>query len=148
MALKRINKEMRELERDPPGQCSVGPIANDPFHCQATIIGPTGTPFEGGLFDLRIDFPDDYPFRPPKVWFTTKIFHPNISDRGSICLDILSQNWSPTLSISKVLLIICALLTDPNPDDPWRKDIAELYVNDREKYESTAREWTAQFATA
>ncbi|KAK8750748.1 hypothetical protein OTU49_014990, partial [Cherax quadricarinatus] len=147
MALKRINKEMRDLERDPPGQCSAGPIGTDPFHCQATIMGPEDTPYEGGLFDLRIDFPEDYPFQPPKVWFTTKIYHPNISDRGSICLDILDKNWSPTLSISKVLLTVCALLTDPNPQDPWRADIADLYMRDKEQYENEARIWTQRYAS-
>ncbi|XP_069178754.1 ubiquitin-conjugating enzyme E2-17 kDa isoform X2 [Procambarus clarkii] len=148
MALKRINKEMKDLMRDPPGQCSAGPIDNDPFNCQATIMGPPDTPYEGGLFDLRIDFPADYPFKPPKVWFVTPIYHPNISDRGTICLDIIDKNWSPTLSISKVLLTICALLTDPNPDDPWRKDIADIYKSDRAKYEYLAREWTQKYASS
>ncbi|XP_050698539.1 uncharacterized protein LOC126986430 [Eriocheir sinensis] len=146
MALKRINRELRELERNPPGQCSIGPINNDPFHCQATLIGPEDTPFQGGLFELRIDFPDDYPFKPPKVWFTTKIYHPNISTEGGICLDILQNNWCPSLSIAGVILTICALLSDPNPEDPWRRDIAEKYKTDRGAYEREAQRWTRLYA--
>ncbi|CEG83026.1 Putative Ubiquitin-conjugating enzyme E2-16 kDa [Rhizopus microsporus] len=140
MALKRINKELKDLERDPPSSCSAGPIGDDLFHWQATIMGPEDSPYQGGVFFLSIHFPTDYPFKPPKINFTTKIYHPNINGNGSICLDILKDQWSPALTISKgrkndiegerkrngekeytdvciiVLLSVCSLLTDPNPD--------------------------------
>ena len=108
MALKRINKELQDLGRDPPAQCSAGPVGEDMFHWQvnwslaannqtlptmnhwqATIMGPPDSPYQGGVFFLTIHFPTDYPFKPPKVAFTTKIYHPNINTNGSICLDIL-----------------------------------------------------------
>ncbi|EJC97650.1 ubiquitin-conjugating enzyme E2 [Fomitiporia mediterranea MF3/22] len=146
MALKRINKELIDLGRDPPSSCSAGPSADNMFNWQATIMGPGDSPYAGGVFFLSIVFPTDYPFKPPKVSFTTKIYHPNINANGSICLDILRDQWSPALTISKVLLSICSMLTDPNPDDPLVPDIAHLYKTDRARYEATAREWTRKYA--
>ncbi|CAI9274496.1 unnamed protein product [Lactuca saligna] len=131
---------------DPPTSCSAGPVAEDMFHWQATIMGPPDSPYAGGVFLVTIHFPPDYPFKPPKVAFRTKVFHPNINSNGSICLDILKEQWSPALTISKVLLSICSLLTDPNPDDPLVPEIAHMYKTDRSKYETTARSWTQKYA--
>ena len=83
-----------------------------PLQWQATIMGPvrrlrndlltqSDSPYSGGVFFLSITFPTDYPFKPPKVSFSTKIYHPNINANGSICLDILRDQWSPALTISK-----------------------------------------------
>merc|ERR1712241_950718 len=145
MALKRINKELQDLGRDPPAQCSAGPVGDDLFHWQATIMGPPESPYQGGVFFLTIHFPTDYPFKPPKVAFTTRTYHPNINSNGSICLDILRSQWSPALTISKVLLSICSLLCDPNPDDPLVPEIARIFKTDREKYTELAREWTRKY---
>ncbi|KAF3695975.1 Drebrin-like protein Cervical SH3P7 [Channa argus] len=132
MDIKEI-KELSDLQRDPPAQCSAGPVGEDLFHWQATIMGPSDSPYQSGVFFLTIHFPTDYPFKPPKVAFTTKIYHPNINSNGSICLDILRSQWSPALTVSKVLLSICSLLCDPNPDDPLVPEIAHTYKADREK---------------
>ena len=100
-------------------------------------MGPSDSPYSGGVFFVTITFPPDYPFKPPKVQFQTKVYHPNINSQGSICLDILKEQWSPALTISKVLLSICSLLTDPNPDDPLVPEIAQYYKGDRQRYEET-----------
>lgn len=148
MALKRITKELKDLEKDPPANCSAGPTSSeDLFTWSATIMGPSDSPYQGGVFFLNIKFPSDYPFKPPKVTFTTRIYHPNINANGSICLDILKDQWSPALTISKVLLSISSLLTDPNPDDPYVPDIANIYKTDRNLYEKNAKEWTKKYAT-
>ena len=147
MALKRIQKELIDLGRDPPVNCSAGPTnEQDQFHWQATIMGPDDSPYTGGVFFLNIHFPPDYPFKPPKVTFTTKIYHANINSNGSICLDILKDQWSPALTISKVLLSISSLLTDPNPDDPLVPEIANLFKSNKAQHDQTARDWTQRYA--
>jgi len=147
MALRRITKELKDLEADPPANCSAGPVGDDLFKWRATIMGPPDSPYDGGVFFLDITFPQDYPFKPPKVKFNTKIYHCNVNDNGGICLDILKDNWSPALTISKVLLSICSLLTDPNPEDPLVADIAKLYKTNRKEHDRIAAEWTRKYAT-
>lgn len=140
--------ELKDITSDPPAGCSAGPeTEGDLFNWKATIQGPEDSPYSGGLYFLKIQFPTDYPFKPPKVSFTTKIYHPNINSNGSICLDILRSQWSPALTVSKVLLSINALMTDPNPDDPLMPEIAKLYKTDRAKYNKMAMEWTKKYAS-
>ena len=110
-------------------------------------MGPEDSPYAGGVFFLNINFPSDYPFKAPKIMFITRIYHPNINSNGSICLSILKEEWSPALTISKVLLSISSLLTEPNPDDPLVPEIAQAFKKDLGKYEATAREWTRRYAT-
>lgn len=149
MALERIKREQELIKEDPPANCSAGPIdyENDMFIWQATIMGPTQTCYEGGVFFLDIKFPKEYPFKPPKVYFITKIYHPNINGSGAICLDILKDQWSPALTISKVLLSICSLLSDPNPDDPLVPEIANLYKTNKKLYQTKAKYYTIRYAT-
>jgi len=144
--LQRIQKELQEIQRDPPANCSAGPEGDDLYEWQASIMGPKDSPYEGGLFWLKINFPKDYPFKPPKMIFLTKLYHPNIAPSGSICIDILKDQWSPALTVSKVLLCICSLLDDPNPDDPLVPEIATVFQSDREKYNRTAKDWTMLYA--
>jgi ubiquitin-conjugating enzyme E2 D/E len=172
MALSRITSELREVQADPPANCSAGPISDDLFHWSATIMGPPDSAYSGGLFFLNIDYPEDYPFKPPRVAFSSKIYHCNVSRNGSICLDILKDQWSPVLTISQVLLSICSLLTDPNPgtcatalrvqllsahfsthldtirraDDPLVPEIARILKEDKTKHDQMAREWTRKYA--
>ena len=109
--------------------------------------GPEGSVYEDGQFTLSIQFPEDYPFRAPKVKFITRIYHCNIASSGSICLDILKEQWSPALTISKVLLSLSSLLTDANPDDPLVPEIAQLYRNNKERHDERAREFTLRYAS-
>ncbi|NXU65719.1 UB2D1 enzyme, partial [Horornis vulcanius] len=149
-------QELSDLQRDPPAHCSAGPVGDDwklqklkyinVFYLFCFVFSQPDSAYQGGVFFLTVHFPTDYPFKPPKIAFTTKIYHPNINSNGSICLDILRSQWSPALTVSKVLLSICSLLCDPNPDDPLVPDIAQIYKSDKEKYNRHAREWTQKYA--
>ena len=144
MALKRINKELQDLGKDPPANCSAGPVGDDLFHWQATIMGPDESPYAGGVFFLNIHFPADYPFKPPKVQFTTKIYHCNVNSSGQICLDILQNQWSPIYDISAILTSIQSLLCDPNPNSPANSEAARLYQENRREYERKVKEIVEQ----
>jgi ubiquitin-conjugating enzyme E2 D/E len=147
MSIKRLQKELIEIEKDTPVNCSAGLInPSDLFTWQATIIGPTETPYEGGMFKLKMLFPTDYPFKPPKITFETRIYHPNINSNGGICLDILKDQWSPALSVTKVLLSICSLLADPNPNDPLDPEIAKIYKTNKPEFDRIAKEYTVNYA--
>jgi len=151
MAINRIQKELKMLHENESMNVSAGPIGDNLLQWQATIIGPSDSPYAGGVFYLNIEFPKDYPFKPPKVWFKTKIYHPNINPHsGAICLDILKDGsgWVPSLTIEKVLLSICSLFTDPNPNDPLVPDVAQQYINDKDEFDRTAQEWTRRYAGA
>jgi ubiquitin-conjugating enzyme E2 D/E len=143
--IRRLQSELSEMINDPPANCSAGPIGNDMFIWEATIIGPEDSPYAGGLFVLKVHFPSDYPFKPPKVTFTTPIYHCNVNSSGGICLDILKDQWSPALTISKVLLSICSLMNDPNPDDPLVTEIAQLLKQNKEEHDNRARTYTARY---
>ena len=148
MTTRRIHNEHKEMIKNPPANCSAGPVSDsDIFSWNATIMGPDNSPYQGGIFYLKIDFPSDYPFKPPKVRFTTKIYHCNINATGGICLDILKDEWSPALTISQVLLSICSLMDDANPNDPLVSEIADLLQKNKPLHDANAREWTIKYAT-
>ena len=147
-AEKRILRELQELQAENPTFVSAGPASGDDLYAwTATVVGPADSPYEGGLFHLDMVFPKDYPFQPPRVAFATRIYHPNIASDGSICLDLLQEQWSPALTVSKLLLSICSLLDDPNPDDPLVPHIAQQYREDREQFIETAATWTMLHAS-
>lgn len=143
---KRIHTEMVELNMNPPPDCSAGPKGDNLYHWVATIMGPQGTPYHGGIFFLDITFPSDYPFKPPKVAFKTRIYHCNVDSAGNISLGILEDGWSPALTISKVLVAIRSIFTNPDSHNPLVPGISHLYFTDRAKHDEMAAEWTMRFA--
>ena len=148
MSSKRIAKEIADFRKDAPENCSAGPRDDNIYSWDAMLVGPTETPYAGGMFKLAILFPTDYPFKPPKINFVTKVYHPNINTNGAICLDILKEQWSPALTISKVLLSICSLLNEPNPADPLMPEIADEYIKNRALFVEKATAWTTRYASS
>ncbi|XP_062104498.1 ubiquitin-conjugating enzyme E2 4-like [Humulus lupulus] len=142
----RLKNELRRNLHPSTAYVGFKQVADrDLFRFIGTIIGPSDTPYEGGVFSLSIKIPHTYPMTPPKITFLTKVFHPNITEDGIIHVDVLGDNWLPTLTIEKMLLSICSFLDDPNPEDPLNP-ICCLYRNHRETYIKKAREWTKKYA--
>ncbi|EIN13040.1 hypothetical protein PUNSTDRAFT_82588 [Punctularia strigosozonata HHB-11173 SS5] len=153
MTMKRIHKEISDLDKERKagnlGGITLEPCnlaSGDLLHWKASIPGPEGSPYEGGTFDVDVHLPPDYPFNAPKVTFTTRIYHMNISERGAVCIDILKSAWSPALSLFKVVLSLSSLMTDPNPRDPLVPSIANEYTRHRPQHDATARQWTQLYA--
>ncbi|UJR17715.1 hypothetical protein I4U23_004613 [Adineta vaga] len=147
--LKRLSIQYRQLLKDPAPYCYAEPkdLENDITHWTGYIDGPEQTPYADGRFYLDIDFPSDYPFKPPKIRFTTPIYHPNISTKGEICLDILHSQWSPALSIRALLISLCSLLTDPNLDHGLNREALGCYQTDQKQYQEKVIEWTQKYAS-
>mmetsp|Transcript_139020 Transcript_139020/g.443940 ORF Transcript_139020/g.443940 Transcript_139020/m.443940 type:complete len:229 (-) Transcript_139020:89-775(-) len=143
---RRIQKELEKMKAEPVSGIEASPVNGNLFCWRAQVAGPEGSPYEGGRFELDIRLPSRYPMEPPNVQFKTQIFHPNVDSRGEICLDVLKDQWSPALSLQKVLLSVSSLLTDPNFADPLNSSASQLYRKDRTAYESKCRQMTVKFA--
>ncbi|KAL4399259.1 SUMO conjugating enzyme Hus5 [Malassezia pachydermatis] len=106
------------------------------------IPGKANTPWEGGVYKLKMYFPEEYPSKPPKCKFTPPLFHPNVFPSGTVCLSILDEekSWKPAITIKQILLGVQDLLNDPNPGDPAQADAFHLFKQDRAAYERKVRQ--------
>ncbi|XP_073745713.1 ubiquitin-conjugating enzyme E2 L3 isoform X2 [Callorhinus ursinus] len=103
-------------------------------------------PYDKGAFRIEINFPAEYPFKPPKITFKTKIYHPNIDEKGQVCLPVISaENWKPATKTDQVIQSLIALVNDPQPEHPLRADLAEEYSKDRKKFCKNAEEFTKKY---
>jgi len=139
-ALLRLMQDLKALKLDCPEGVSANPI-NDQnlFAWKGCVFGPPETAWEGGIFNLRLDFTKEYPQKPPKVRFTSPIFHPNVYKDGGLCLDIIQDRWSPVYTVGTILMSIQSLLTDPNPASPANPEAASLYESDKKEYRKRVR---------
>ena len=143
----RIKKEYQDIIKEKNSNVQVKLVSNDYRHWKGRIKGPIDTCYQGGIFDVDIIIPDDYPFKPPKMKFDTKIWHPNISSvTGAICLDILKNEWTPALTIRTALISLQALMCEPVPNDPQDAVVAKQYMSDIKLFNETAKHWVEEYA--
>nr|XP_044989921.1 ubiquitin-conjugating enzyme E2 S [Jaculus jaculus] len=137
--IRLVYKEVSTLTADPPDGIKVFPNEEDLTDLQVTIEGPEGTPYAGGLFRMKLLLGKDFPASPPKGYFLTKIFHPNVGANGEICVNVLKRDWTAELGIRHVLLTIKCLLIHPNPESALNEEAGRLLLENYEEYAARAR---------
>ncbi|EPY53947.1 ubiquitin conjugating enzyme Ubc1 [Schizosaccharomyces cryophilus OY26] len=145
---RRIGKELADVRRDTEAGIQVWTVnESDISWLKGMFKGPPDTAYEGGYFVVDVEIPIDYPFRPPKMKFDTKIYHPNISSQtGAICLDILKDQWSPVYTVKSALISLQSLLCTPEPSNPQDAQVAQVYLQNYEQFIHTAKEWVRLYA--
>ncbi|ESZ92313.1 ubiquitin conjugating enzyme [Sclerotinia borealis F-4128] len=150
--VRRIAKELNDISNDADSQIfcqSRDGNDSDLTNLRASFSGPPDTPYEGGTYIVDIKIPNEYPFRPPQMNFTTKLWHPNVSSQtGAICLDTLGSAWSPVLTIRSALLSLQSLLSTPEPKDPQDAEVANMLLYHPDRFRAKARDWAIQYAGA
>jgi ubiquitin-conjugating enzyme E2 A len=137
---RRLVNDLKRVEQEDSSGIFASPQQENILVWEAVIFGPDDTPWEGGSFKLLLQFSEEYPTKPPMVKFISSMFHPNIYADGKICLDILTNQWSPIYDVHTVLTSIQSLLTDPNPDSPANAEAARLYTENIQEYFKRVKE--------
>lgn len=140
--IKRLAKELKNLDETPPEGIKVGVNDDDFTTIYADIEGPAGTPYENGVFRMKLILSNDFPHSPPKGYFLTKIFHPNIANNGEICVNTLKKDWNPNLGLRHVLLVIRCLLIEPFPESALNEQAGKMLLENYEEYARLARLYT------
>ncbi|XP_010247939.1 PREDICTED: ubiquitin-conjugating enzyme E2 4-like [Nelumbo nucifera] len=105
--------------------------------------GPPNSLYSGGVWKVRVQLPDAYPYKSPSIVFVNRIYHPNIDEMsGSVCLDVINQTWSP------MFVFLPQLLLYPNPTDPLNDEAAFLMMRDPPIYEQIVKEHCTRYAKA
>jgi len=138
-AIRRIASELRKLSTKSPEGIKLLVNEGDISDLQAVITGPQGTPYDGGVFRVKLHFGSDFPQAPPKGYFLTKIFHPNVAKNGEICVNTLKKDWKEDLGIEHILLTIKCLLIAPNPESSLNEEAGRLLLEAYEDYAKHAR---------
>uniref|UniRef100_T1IXY3 Ubiquitin-conjugating enzyme E2 S n=1 Tax=Strigamia maritima TaxID=126957 RepID=T1IXY3_STRMM len=146
--IRQVSKELCEMVNDPPEGIKVFMNDEDITDIQAAIEGPSGTPYTGGVFRVKLVLGKDFPSSPPKGYFVTKIFHPNVARNGEICVNTLKKDWKSDLGIKHILLTIKCLLIVPNAESALNEEAGKLLLEQYEDYSQRARMMTEIHAQA
>mmetsp|Transcript_25622 Transcript_25622/g.62286 ORF Transcript_25622/g.62286 Transcript_25622/m.62286 type:complete len:180 (-) Transcript_25622:24-563(-) len=142
MSVGKVMREVRKLIESPVEGVEVFPLETNATEIRAEVIGPDGTPFEAGCFKMRLLLGAEFPDSPPKGYFLTKIFHPNVGQGGEICVNTLKKDWNKELGLRHIFLVIRCLLIDPNPESALNEEAGRLLLEDYDEYAKIARMWT------
>ncbi|KAI0041682.1 hypothetical protein FA95DRAFT_671202 [Auriscalpium vulgare] len=145
--VRRLMRELAELRTNPPEGIRVETNEDNMLDVTGIIEGPGGTPYAGGYFRIKFKFTDEFPAAPPKCWFATKIFHPNVSGAGEICVNTLKKDWQSSYGIAHILVTVKCLLIYPNPDSALDEEAGKLLQEDYALYCQRARLITSVHAT-
>lgn len=137
---RRLLKDFKNLKDSKNKTVFASPLEDDILTWCALIVGPKETPFEDATFSMTMTFDESYPSTPPLCKFISKVFHPNIYTNGDLCLDILTNRWSPTYNVLSVLISVQSMLNDPNIQSPANLEAANLYDNDKQLYVRRVRD--------
>ncbi|XP_013772527.1 ubiquitin-conjugating enzyme E2 S-like isoform X2 [Limulus polyphemus] len=140
--IRQIAKEMSELVSSPPEGIKVFINDEDITDIQAVIEGPAGTPYAGGSFRVKLVLGKDFPTGPPKGYFMTKIFHPNVAKNGEICVNTLKKDWKSELGLKHILLTVKCLLIVPNPESALNEEAGKLLLERYDDYCQRAKMMT------
>lgn len=140
--IKQLAKELKSLDESPPEGIKVGVNDDDLSIIFADIEGPAGTPYENGVFRMKLILSRDFPHSPPKGYFLTKIFHPNIANNGEICVNTLKKDWNPSLGLRHVLIVVRCLLIEPFPESALNEQAGKMLLENYEEYARHARLYT------
>ncbi|XP_047310835.1 ubiquitin-conjugating enzyme E2 22-like [Impatiens glandulifera] len=140
--IKKLAKELKSLTESPPEGIRVNVNDDDFSIIYADIEGPAGTPYENGVFRMKLVLNHDYPDTPPKGFFLTKIFHPNIATNGAICVNTLKKDWKPSLDLRHVLIVVRCLLIEPFPESALNEQAGKLLLENYDEYSRHARIYT------
>jgi len=141
--MRRVLKEIKDLMTHPIEDITLITNDSDILDIQAQIQGPAGTPYEGGVFRVKIKLGPEFPQVPPKGYFLTKIFHPNISNVGEICVNTLKKDWTEDMGIKHILITVKCLLIVPNPESALNEEAGRLLLECYDDYCSHARLMTS-----